>query len=71
MRPTRLPYRVLYALLFALLIFIIVLLLPGGLRGRREAPGPAFLVRAQGIYMDGRMYNSTYPLTPPRSEWCL
>ena len=60
MRPTRVPHRVLYSLLFTLIVVLVVLLLPS-----RSPPRDVYVMATWEGYS---VYNSTYPLTPPRSE---
>lgn len=80
LRPARVPYKVLYALLFTLLIVIIVLLLPTANHPTQLiAISAVERVDREGTSSGGTLtvvkddcasftYNTTYPLTPPRSK---
>ena len=81
LRPARVPYKVLYALLFTLLIVIIVLLLPTSTNHPAQLIAISAVERVdrEGTSSGGTLtivkddcasftYNTTYPLTPPRSK---
>ena len=81
LRPARVPYKVLYALLFTLLIVIIVLLLPTATNHPTQLIAISAVERVdrEGTSSGGALtivkddcasftYNTTYPLTPPRSK---